>query len=186
MKKLKYILASVVLATAFTSCETEAIDEKLKDETVAGKPILRFELNDKQTIVTDKVQVEKIESSNSYRIVAKVSVLNETAQDAGARYKVGKLKITYNTLELGNFPTFLTLDDPKNHLSNASLEIIEEGVYSTINAKEGQPTGYSNITFLNTLVNYMDGNFEYILYPPQGSSLQPQRLTKGKYAYVNY
>jgi len=190
MKKLKYILASVVLATAFTSCETEAIDEKLKDETVAGKPILRFELNDKQTIVTDKVEIEKIGNLGSFDIHAKVSIFNTTATDSLSRYKVGKLRVFYNALDIGYFPTTLSLDNPSNYSSSASLEVIGEGIYSTNNAKKDQPRGYSNITFNNLIGKYIEGDFEYILYPTEFDekehNLKPQRLTKGKYVYVKY
>ena len=43
MRKLKYILASVALAAGFASCETEPIDEKVNDNTIVAKPILRFD-----------------------------------------------------------------------------------------------------------------------------------------------
>lgn len=184
MKKLKYILASVVLATAFTSCETEAIDEKLKDETVAGKPILRFELNDKQTIVTDKVQVE-FKSPSRFAIKARFSIPQEEMEPETA-YKSAKLTVEYSQFIVANFPTILSLENPSNLTSSAVLEIVGEGVYATKNASENQSAGFSNITKINEQAKYLEGNFEYILYPEVGQPLDAQRITKGKFDYVQY
>lgn len=201
MKKLKYILASVVLATAFTSCETEAIDEKLKDETVAGKPILRFELNDKQTIVTDKVEVKWTGgSSGAFLIRAKISIYNfenvgmENSLD---KYYAGYLNINYSAFSIGNYPSRLSLDNPRNYVSSAVLEIqkiIEKDQvkrrvwfkYYTDNAAENEEAGFSNINYINDKAKNFYGNFEYVLYPEEGTGEKVQRVSNGQYNYIDF
>lgn len=190
MKKLKYILASVVLATAFTSCETEAIDEKLKDETVAGKPILRFELNDKQTIVTDKVEV-KWTGANSFSMKARFSAVNNQKEDPDSPpYDAANLIINYSHLTMASFPTVLSVDNPSNYTSSAILEIYNEkdkrwDVFTTSNAKENQQAGFSNITDINEESKNFEGNFEYILFFGNETK-QPQRVSGGQFKYVKY
>ncbi|MBA5793159.1 hypothetical protein H1R17_08680 [Flavobacterium sp. xlx-214] len=197
MKRLKYIVATVVLAMGFASCETEAVDEKLKDDTLTAKPILRFELNDKQTIVADSVKV--LWDSGQFVIESRLSILNvDDTTNPETRYKPGYLHISCSTLALGNFPTGLSLENPSNNLSSADLAIMEmvpddDGVlqkvwtyYSTDNAEENQNAGYTNISVINDKAKYFDGNFEYILFPDPDSELKPQRATKGNFNYVKY
>lgn len=194
MRKLKYILASLVLAVGFASCETEAIDEKTKDDTLKGKPVLRFELNDQQTIVTDDVKVSWAGGA-AFTIEAKVSLLNpDGAGDPGSSYKAATLYVAFSDLVIGNFPTSLSVESPSNYTSSAILRILElndEGKevwneYSTANASEKQESGFSNITSINQTAKFVDGNFDYILYPMEGSVLKPQRLSRGSFYYVNY
>lgn len=193
MRKLKYILASLVLVTGLVSCETEAIDEKVKDEALEGKPILRFELNDEQTVISDNVNVEW--SGDSFTIEAKVSIVNnDNMGDPQRQYKAGILSIGFSNLAVANFPTVLSLENPTGYTSSAVLRILEmndEGIdvwnqYSTSNAEENQEAGYSNISGINQTAKFLDGNFEYILYPSEGSVLKPQRLTEGNFYYVKY
>jgi len=193
MRKLKYILASLVLVTGLVSCETEAIDEKVKDEALEGKPILRFELNDEQTVISDNVNVEW--SGDSFTIEAKVSIVNnDNMGDPQRQYKAGTLSIGFSNLAVANFPTVLSLENPTGYTSSAVLRILEmndEGIdvwnqYSTSNAEENQEAGYSNISGINQTAKFLDGNFEYILYPSEGSVLKPQRLTEGNFYYVKY
>src|SRR5690554_37822 len=204
MRKLKYILASVVLATGFASCETEAIDEKVKDEATPGEAILRFDLNNEQTIVSDEVTVEWAGGSG-FVIKAKLSIPN--LEDANPdntieKYLSANLFISYNTLSLGHYPTKLSIEEMGNNTSTATLDIqyiefdnerpIRTWVtYSTSYSAENQETGFSNITRINDneQARYVDGNFEYIVYPNpdnQIGKLQPFRLSTGSYYYVNY
>lgn len=197
MRKLKYILASVVLAAGFASCETEPIDEKVKDDSLTGKPILSFDLNAKETVVTDKVTVNF--SGSVMSIDARLSLINpEGTSNPETRYKVANLHIQFSSLVVGNFPTVLSIENPSNFMSSATLEVQElipddEGVlekvwmvYSTANAAENQNAGFGNITHVNGTAKYMHGNFDYILFPEEGLPLQPQRLTKGNFNYINY
>lgn len=197
MKRLKYIVATVVLAMGFASCETEAVDEKLKDDTLTAKPILRFELNDKQTIVADSVKV--LWQGGQFVIESRLSILNvDDTTNPETRFKPAYLSISCSSLALANFPTGLSLDNPSNNLSAADLDVMEmlpddDGVlqktwvnYSTDNAKENQNAGFTNISVINDKARYMDGNFEYILFPEEGSPLKPQRLTRGNFNYVKY
>lgn len=204
MRKLKYILASVVLATGFASCETEAIDEKVKDEAIPGNPILRFDFNNQQTLVTDKVTVDW-EGGSSFVVRAKLSIPNLENNDTInniEKYLAANLSISYNVLTLGHFPTKLSLEELGNNTSMATLDIQyieydeEKPVrtwvkYSTYYAAENQETGFSNITRINDNdgARYLDGNFEYIVYPNPDNvigKMQPLRLSTGSYYYVNY
>lgn len=204
MRKLKYILASVVLATGFASCETEAIDEKVKDEAIPGKAILRFDLNNQQTIVTDEVTVDW-SGGSSFVIKAKLSIPNledNNPENNIEKYLAANLSISYNTLIVGHFPSRLSLEELNNNTSTATLDIqyIEyDGErpiriwvkYSTSYAAENQETGFSNITRINDneQARYVDGNFEYIVYPDIDNTIgkmQPLRLSTGSYHYVNY
>ncbi|SEH75954.1 hypothetical protein SAMN02927937_01256 [Paenimyroides aquimaris] len=201
MRKLKYILASIVLATGFAACETEAIDEKVKDDSLPGNPILSFDLNSKQTVITDEVSVDF--SGGGMSIVSKLSIVNtEDTSNPETRYKAAYLYINFSAMEIGNFPTTLSIDNPSNYLSSATLRIQElipneeeelEKVwieYSTNNADENQNAGYANITHVNGTAQYMNGNFDYILYPYEEEetelSLQPQRITNGQFSYIHY
>ncbi|MEG1022538.1 MAG: hypothetical protein RSE50_13610 [Myroides sp.] len=205
MRKLKYILASVVLAAGFASCETEPIDEKVKDDSLPGKPIFSFDLNAKETVVTDKVTVDF--NGNSITINARLSLVNHgNTSNPELRYKAANLAIMYSTFTVGNFPTTLSIDNPSNFLSTATLNVQEmvpdeeeEGVYnrvwvqySTLNADEKQNAGYGNITRINDIARYMSGNFDYLLIPTEledediDLTLEPQRITKGNYNYLPY
>ena len=197
MRKLKYILASFVLASAFASCETEPIDEKVKDDSLEGKPIFSFDLNDKQTVVADKVDVNFTGSGITINTI--VSILNlEEISDPAKRYKPGVLSISFSSFTVGNFPAQLSIENPSNFLSSANLTVLEplpddEGEihnvwvkYSTDNAAENQNTGYGNINEVNGTAKYMHGNFDYILLPEAGMPLEPQRVTKGIFYYINY
>lgn len=204
MKKLKYILASVVLATGFASCETESIDEKVKDDSLTGTPILSFDLNSKETVVTDKVEVGF--TGNGVSIYARLSLVNQdNTSNPEIRYKAANLEINFSSLAVANFPTVLSIDNPSNLTSMASLQVQEytpaeeEGKfdkvwvsYSTSFAAENQNAGYGNITHVNGTAEYMNGNFDYILFPQepteetQDIDLQPQRITKGNFNYLHY
>jgi len=197
MRKLKYILASIVLATGFAACETETIDEKVKDDSLPGNPILSFDLNSKQTVITNEVSVDF--SGGAMAVVAKLSLVNsEDTSDPETRYKPGYLYINFSGMEVGTFPTTLSIDNPSNYLSSATLRIQElipneeeelEKVwieYSTSNADENQNAGYANITHVNGTAQYMNGNFDYILFPEEDSELQPQRITNGNFNYITY
>ncbi len=193
MRKLKYILASLVLVTGLVSCETEAIDEKVKDEALEGKPILRFELNNEQTVISDKVNVEW--SGDSFTIEAKVSIVNnDNMGDPKHQYKAATLFIGFSNLAIANYPTALSLENPTGYTSSAVLRILEmndEGLevwnqYSTDNADEKQEAGYGNISGINQTAKFLDGNFDYILYPMEGSVLKPQRLSNGNFYYIKY
>lgn len=194
MRKLKYILASLVLVTGLVSCETEAIDEKVKDEALEGKPILRFELNDEQTVISDDVSVEW--AGDSFNIEAKVSFINNDniGGDPKHKYKAATLFIGFSNLAVANYPTTLNIDNPSMYISSAELRVLEmddEGMevwnqYSTVNADEKQDAGYGNITGINQTAKFLDGNFEYILYPSEGSVLKPQRLSNGNFYYIKY
>ena len=197
MRKLKYILASVVLSAGFASCETEVIDEKVKDDSLTGKPILSFDLNAKETVVTDKVTVGFLGGGMS--IDARLSLINqEDTSNPEIRYKPAHLHIQFSSLVVGNFPTVLSIDNPSNFMSSATLMVQElipddEGVlekvwveYSTMNAEENQNAGYGNITEVNGIAKYMHGNFEYILFPDEDVQLEPQRISKGNFNYITY
>jgi len=197
MRKLKYILASVVLAAGFASCETEPIDEKVKDDSLPGKTIFSFDLNAKETVVTDKVVVNF--AGNSMELIARLSLINhDNTSNPEIRYKPATLYIQFSSLIVGNFPTSLSIDNPSNFMSSATLDVQElipddDGVlqkvwveYSTNNATEKQNAGYGNITNVNGIAKYMNGNFDYILFPEEDLPLQPQRLTKGNYNYLPY
>lgn len=197
MRKLKYILASVVLAAGFASCETEPIDEKVKDDSLTGKPILSFDLNAKETVVTDKVTVSF--TGNTMAIIARLSLVNqEDTSNPEIRYKPATLYVQFSSLVVGNFPTVLSIDNPSNFMSSATLDVQElipddEGIlqkvwvqYSTANADENQNAGYGNITYVNGTAKYMHGNFDYILFPEEDLPLEPQRITKGNFNYITY
>ena len=197
MRKLKYILASVVLSAGFASCETEPIDEKVKDDSLPGAPILSFDLNAKETVVTDKVTVDF--NGNSMEVIARLSLINhDNTSNPEIRYKPATLYIQFSNLIVGNFPTTLSIDNPSNFMSSATLDVQElipndDGIlqkvwveYSTNNATEKQNAGYGNITNVNGIAKYMNGNFDYILYPEEDLPLQPQRLTKGNFNYLTY
>lgn len=185
MRKLKYILASVVLAAGFASCETESIDEKVKDNTIVAKPILRFELNDQQTVVTDEVRIDWT-NDNMFTVTANFSVLNAADPSEETRYKPATLAISFNSLTPANFPTRLTLNNPNLNISTASLTILNGATYRTSNAKENEDAGFANIREINDIGKYIDGDFEYILFPSAGSNLEPQRLRNGKFNYIKY
>ncbi|MBS7320338.1 MAG: hypothetical protein KIG55_01915 [Myroides sp.] len=185
MRKLKYILASGVLAAGVASCETEPIDEKVKDDTLFVKPILRFELDNKQTVVTEKV-TSSISPNNSITISARFSVFDSNDLNEETRYKPATLNITFNTLYTGNFPTVYSLDTPVLLYSSATLSINNVGFYSTNYAKVNQPAGAGNIIEMNEVGKYIDGNFDYILYPQEGNNLQPIRLSVGEFHYIKY
>src|SRR5690606_8856193 len=124
MRKLKYILASVVLAAGFASCETETIDEKVKDDNLPGNPILSFDLNSKQTVIADKVSVGF--EGNTMSIISKLSMVNsEDTSDPETRYKSAYLYINFSSMSVGNFPTTLSIDNPNNYLSSATLRVQE-------------------------------------------------------------
>jgi|GEM_PF-817672 len=205
MRKLKYILASVVLSAGFASCETEPIDEKVKDDSLTGKPILSFDLNAKETVVTDRVTVGF--NGNAITINARLSLVNhENVSNPELRYKAANLTIMYSSFVVGNFPTVLSIDNPSNYTSAAILDVQEmvpdeeeEGKfnrvwvqYSTANAEENQNAGYGNITRINDVARYMNGNFDYLLIPSEiedeeiDLTLEPQRITKGNYNYLPY
>ena len=194
MRKLKYILASVVLSAGFASCETEVIDEKVKDDSLPGKSILSFDLNAKETVVTDKVTVGFVGGTMS--INANLSLINEEdTSNPETRYKPAHLHIRFSSLVVGNFPTVLSVDNPSNFMSSATLmvqEFDDEGEkvwieYSTLNAAENQNAGYGNITHVNGTAKYMNGNFEYILFPEEENSLfETQRISKGNFNYITY
>ncbi len=202
MRKLKYILASIVLATGFAACETEAIDEKVKDDSLPGNPILSFDLNSKQTVITDEVSVDF--SGEGMSIVSKLSIVNtEDTSNPETRYKAAYLYINFSAMEVGNFPTTLSIDNPSNYLSSATLRVQElvpdeDGIlqkiwveYSTVNAADNENAGYANIIHVNGTAQYMNGNFDYILYPYDLEeevelSLQPQRITNGQFSYIHY
>lgn len=205
MRKLKYILASVVLSAGFASCETEPIDEKVKDDSLPGTPILSFDLNAKETVVTDKVTVGF--DGNSISVNARLSLVNqENTSNPELRYKAANLIIQFSTFTVANFPTSLSIDNPSNLLSSATLNVQEmvpdeeeEGkfnrvwvTYSTLNAEENQNAGYGNITRINDVARYMHGNFDYLLIPTEiedediDLTLEPQRITKGNFNYINY
>lgn len=199
MRKLKYILASVVLAAGFASCETEPIDETLNDDTLTGKTLFSFNLNGKQTVTSDDVSVGF--PNGGMTITAKLSLVNEEdASNPETRYKSAYLYINYNSLVVGNFPTSLNLSNPSNLKSSATLNVQElipdeEGVlqrvwieYSTNNASEDENAGYSNITTVNSNAKYINGNFDYILYPKADDAAEydPQRLTTGSFNYLRY
>jgi len=185
MRKLKYILASVVLSAGFASCETETIDEKVKDNTIVAKPILRFDFNDQQTVVTDEVRIDWT-NDNMFTLTAKFSALDAADPSEETRYKPATLSISFNSLIAANFPTRLTLNNPNLYISTASLTILNGATYRTSNAKETEDAGFANIREINDTGKYIDGDFEYILYPSAGSNLQPQRLRNGKFNYVKY
>lgn len=204
MRKLKYILASVALAAGFASCETEPIDEKVKDDSLTGTPILSFDLNSKETVVTDKAGVGF--SGNGVTIYAILSLVNQDdTSNPETRYKAASLEINFSSLVVANFPTVLSIDNPSNLTSNATLRVQEYAPaeedgqfdrvwveYSTSFAVENQNAGYGNITHVNGTAKYMNGNFDYILFPEepteatQDLDLQPQRLTKGNFNYLEY
>ena len=197
MRKLKYILASVVLSAGFASCETEPIDEKVKDDSLPGTAILSFDLNAKETVVTDKVTVGF--AGGGMSINARLSLVNqEDTSNPETRYKPAHLHIQFSSFVVGNFPTTLSIDNPSNFNSTATLmvqEMIpdEDGVlekvwieYSTDNAEENQNAGYGNITHVNGTAKHMHGNFEYILFPDEEVQLEPQRISKGNFNYINY
>ena len=194
MRKLKYILASIVLAAGFASCETEPIDEQLQDQTHPGNPILSFDLNAKQKIVTDKVDISF--SGSTAAINARVSILNtEDTSNPETRHKPGRLNIQFTALEVAHFPTTLSMDNPSNYTSRASLSFQEYDIeeeafvwlsFSTDNAPEGQDVGFSNITHVNGDAEFIHGNFSYILFPVEGSIHEPQRVTDGSFNYINY
>lgn len=206
MRKIKYILATAVLAASLVSCETEAIDEKLLDENIPGKPILRFDLNNSQTIVTDKVDVEW-SGGGAFTIKAKLSILNldnHNMENNPEKYLSGYLRIEYNVLGVGHFPARLSLDNLSNNNCHAVFDIQyvtdDDGfvtrewvAYSTRFASESQEVGFSNITHVNVSDNeearYLNGNFEFIVYPTpdnESGKVQPLRLSTGSYNYVNY
>ncbi len=204
MRKLKYILASVVLAAGFASCETEPIDEKVKDDALTGKPILSFDLNSKETVVTDKVTVSF--NGNSVLINTRLSLVDEeNSSNPELRYKPANLTIQFSSLVVGNFPTVLSIENPTNSTSLAILDVQEmvpdldqEGEfnrvwvqYSTVNAEANQNAGYGNITRVNGVARYMNGNFDYLLIPSELDEdvdlvLEPQRITKGNFNYITY
>lgn len=184
MKRLKYIVATVVLAMGFASCETEAVDEKLKDDTLTVKPILRFELNDKQTVVTDRVVVSWPTNSEIV-ITAKFSVMDPADSNEETRYKPATLTIKYNNFSMSNFPTKLSVQNPTSNLVVANLNIQNVGNFSSSYAKESEDAGYSNITKIMYEEKIVEGNFDFILYP-NSSTLKPQRLKNGNYNYLKY
>ncbi|WCM42070.1 hypothetical protein MG290_14230 [Flavobacterium sp. CBA20B-1] len=197
MRKLKYILASVVLAAGFASCETEPIDETLNDDTLTGKTLFSFNLNGKQTVTSDDVSVGF--PNGGMTITAKLSLVNEEdTSNPETRYRPAYLYINYNSLVVGNFPTQLSVENPSNLVCDARLLIQEyvaddEGVmqkvwveYLTDNADENQNAGYSNITRVNSNAKYLNGNFELILFPEEGTPFDPQRLTTGSFNYLRY
>lgn len=193
MRKLKYILASVVLAAGFASCETEPIDEQIKDETHPGNPILSFDLNAKQTIVTEKATITF--TATTANVEARLSILNtEDTSNPHTRYKPARLTIQFTALEVAHFPTTLSVDNPSNFTSRATLSVQEyddEGRlvwvnFSTGNAPENQDAGFANITHVNGEAEFIHGNFNYILFPIEGSIYQPQRITDGSFNYINY
>lgn len=207
MRKLKYILATAVLAAGLVSCETEAIDEKVLDGDIPGKPILRFDMNNGQTIVTDKVNVSW-EEGNTLTIAAKLSILNlenHNMENNPEKYLAANLFITYNMLVQGHFPARLSIENLSSNYSTATMSIqyvvdndgaiTSEWVnYSTWYASESQEVGFSNINHINISdtnpdARYINGNFEFIVYPdPENESgkIQPLRLSNGNYNYVKY
>ncbi len=202
MRKLKYILASVALAAGFASCETEPIDEKVKDDSLPGTPILSFDLNAKETVITDKVTVGFVGGGIS--IDARLSLINqEDTSNPETRYKSANLNIRFSSFTIGNFPTVLSIDNPSNFTSSATLNVQEllldeDGElqkvwvrYSTANAEENQNAGYGNITGVNDIAKYVNGNFDYLLIPDEigqgvDITLEPQRITNGNFNYINY
>lgn len=185
MKKLKYIIATVVCATVFVSCETEEIDKKLQEDPTTVTPILRFEYNDQQTVVTDKVTYENT-GDTSFNIVAKFNVINPADSNPTTRYKPATLKIGFSHRVLAHFPTKLSLENPTSFLSSVTLNVTGEGSYATINAKDNQETGSATISVINEGGQYMDGDFQYILYPQPNLGLTPKKLSSGKFNYVKY
>ncbi len=101
--------------------------------------------------------------------------------------------------------TVLSIDNPTNSTSLAILDVQEmvpdldqEGEfnrvwvqYSTVNAEANQNAGYGNITRVNGVARYMNGNFDYLLIPSELDEdvdlvLEPQRITKGNFNYITY
>src|SRR5690606_23108752 len=109
-------------------------------------------------------------------------------------YKPAELTIQFTALEVAHFPTLLSVDVPSNYTSRASLrirEFDEEGKevwvnFNTSNAPENQDAGYANIKHVNGEAKFIHGDFNYILYPIEGSVYQPQRVTEGTFNYINY
>src|SRR5690606_41107101 len=95
-EKIKFILASVVLAAGFASCETEPIDEQIKDETHPGNPILSFDLNAKQTIVAEKATITF--TATTANVQARLSILNtEDTSNPHTRYKPDRKSTRLNS-----------------------------------------------------------------------------------------
>ncbi|WKW47370.1 hypothetical protein P3875_04735 [Myroides sp. JBRI-B21084] len=193
MRKLKYVLASIALAVGFASCETEPVDGYVKDTSLGGKPLFSFDLNAKQKVVSNDVSVGF--PTGGMTITAKLSILDEEdTSNPETRYKPAYLYVNFNSLVVGNFPTSMS-----NLLSSASITIQElvpdENdviqkvwyTYSTANADESQNAGYANITYVNSTAKYLNGNFDFTLYPPaEEPELMPQKLTNGTFSYLNY
>lgn len=193
MKKLKYILSSVLIVGSLASCDSETIDEKLKEENLESKPILRFVLNDKITVVTDNVNVEW-GSANSLSLTAKMSVKNDEATTADRAYKKATLTINLSQLAMANYPTVWDMENPTTFVSSAFLEMNEldedgkpyDEIYSTSNAPEGKNSGYTNLTSILDKSRRLSGDFEYSLYPPEGSIMTPQKISEGQMHFVKY
>lgn len=191
MKKLKYILASLLLASGFASCESEEIDGKLNDENLQSKPVLRFDLNNKVTVVTDNISLSW--GGDAFIITAKMQIKDDNAISAETKYKAAKLDIYVSNLIMANFPA-MGATPPTSFFSTAVMEVHEldeDGKimpvsYSTVNAPEDASPGFMNVSFISQESRYLNGSFDYTLYPPEGSIMQPQKLTKGEVHYIKY
>lgn len=195
MRKLKFIIPSLIMMISLTSCETESIDEKLRDDTIVGKTIFQFELNANQKIITDNVTTSF--EGNKFSIKAKLSISNLEdleMQNNLKKYLAGYLTISYSAFEIGNYPAKLSIDNPNNYKSTAVFDIQminneaerEWIQYSTENAAENEESGFSNILRVNNQAKYIDGNFDYILYPKKGTGGIPQRISNGRFDYMNF
>jgi len=193
MKKLKYILSSVLVLGSLASCDSETIDEKLKEENLESKSILRFVLNDKVTVVSEDINIDW-GTSNSMILTAKMSVKNDEATTADTKYKKATLIIHLSQLAMANYPTIWDMESPSNFISSASLimnELDEDGkpydeTYSTTNGPEGVRAGYANITSIVEKARTLAGDFEYTLYPPEGSIMMTQQISDGQMHYIKY
>ncbi len=188
MRKIKQIALVCIAAIGLFSCESEKIDGVVKDDTLLGEKILRFDLNGETRIAKGKDVSVILAADSTLTITA-------TIKDKYSDFQPVVFSTKISHLAKGNFVTdFRNLDPLQPLYSSATFRYQNVNwEYATGNAPESVfDKGSLVIENLNVNSRQIEGRFSFDVYPPELEPVPGEpaptmiKIENGYFKYLNY
>lgn len=194
MRKIKQLVLILIATAGLLSCEAEKIDEVVKDDSLPGKAILRFQLNG----------ITRVAKGDDVKVFLEGNfiTLQATIKDVNTDFSPVVLKIKMTKLATGFYPTnYTSLIDPQNPVPINQLQYTYATFkdrdltweYSTQNVETITDMGSLVVNTINVNAQYFEGTFSYTMNPPKevnGLPLNPVpspiKIENGYFEYVKY
>lgn len=188
MKKLKQLSLILFLSVGLFSCEAEKVDEVVKDDTLQGEQIFRYEM-DGITRVTNNVTVGAVGGK-----VVMTAIFNDDLSD----YKNQTFTVNIDKLATGTYTTNIStqMTEEVFGFCSAAIKLPNvEWLYSTTNLgldlnNLGQNAGSLTILSINEKAKYFEGKFSFDLHAPKAqnpnNNIAPIKIANGYFQYVKY